>query len=410
VADAPAIVGSDEEARMRPLTAVEESNARLLQNATRDVTYLFPTATGLQKGIMDAIAPVREFLRRQDLHEFEGQGRGSVQHGVRIPAYLVLEGGLRTTTASLYRPKAKPGRDGDPRIWIYGLPEHAGPGDALALFAHQKELYVLNLSSSTVASDRDSGRRTAAIDLLASVHSSSRVIAIELFTKLRDFAKRPLKAVATGDFAIGWTIEAALGIPPNTSKAPDYKGIELKSSRAAHPGLTTLFAQEPDWATSNVKSQDALLDTFGYWRNGRANLKCTVSAIVTNSQGLRLRVDDAADDLVEYSIDPMVGDALRWRLRLLRERLTTKHPETFWIAATRTYVGADEYYQLESVEYTRSPVIDQLPLLLAGGDIVVDHRVHRDPGKSARSHGTAFRLARGALGLLFPGPERWDLR
>jgi hypothetical protein len=102
---------------MRPLTGFEEANAKVVQNATREVTYLFPTATGLGKSIIDATAPVRDFLRRNGIHDFDGQGRGSNESGVRLRAYLVLDDEIRPTIVSLYRPKAKPGRDGDPRIW-----------------------------------------------------------------------------------------------------------------------------------------------------------------------------------------------------------------------------------------------------------------------------------------------------
>ena len=47
---------------MRELTDREVANAEALQDATGDLTYLLPTATGLGKAIMDATAPVREYL------------------------------------------------------------------------------------------------------------------------------------------------------------------------------------------------------------------------------------------------------------------------------------------------------------------------------------------------------------
>ena len=42
-----------------------------------------------------------------------------------------------------------------------------------------------------------------------------------------------IKTMRPGDTGVGFTLETLLGIEANSNKAPDYKGIELKSSRVS---------------------------------------------------------------------------------------------------------------------------------------------------------------------------------
>ena len=93
------------------------------------------------------------------------------------------------------------------------------------------------------------------------------------------------------------TLENLLGIKPNADKTPDYKGIELKTSRKLGKAVSsisknkkvTLFTNTPDWKRSKFNALD-ILKTFGYVENGRLQLYCTVSN-VTNPQGLYLDTD-----------------------------------------------------------------------------------------------------------------------
>ena len=62
--------------------------------------------------------------------------------------------------------------------------------------------------------------------------SSGKSIASELLKKIEDIHKQGyIRGINHGDTAVGMTLEHCLGIPPNDSKLPDYKGIELKASR-----------------------------------------------------------------------------------------------------------------------------------------------------------------------------------
>ena len=116
-------------------------NVRILQRATTDVAYLFPTATGLSKGILDATAPVRDLLRDAQYHDYELQRQGIP---VRDKAILVTDEHTRELTVSLYRPVTK---HGDPRIWFSQLGHYVSSGDTVALIISGGTIHLINLSN-----------------------------------------------------------------------------------------------------------------------------------------------------------------------------------------------------------------------------------------------------------------------
>ena len=65
-----------------------------------------------------------------------------------------------------------------------------------------------------------------------------------LFTKLRELkARGPLAVNQKGSGRFGLAIENALGLPKNSSKDPDFMGIELKTKQG--DTLQTLFSRTP---------------------------------------------------------------------------------------------------------------------------------------------------------------------
>ena len=104
--------------------------------------YLVPTETGLEKALMDAHGQLRDYLRREGVHDYAAQEKGGGAK-VRIPAWYVGADSLEEASASMYRPETK---NGDPRIWLSGLPKHSIAGNVLALLAHAGEIYIANVS------------------------------------------------------------------------------------------------------------------------------------------------------------------------------------------------------------------------------------------------------------------------
>jgi len=61
---------------LRKLTEIERQRLERLTAEAIDVTLLQPTRTGLEKSILDATAPVRNYLLENGLHDYQGQGQG----------------------------------------------------------------------------------------------------------------------------------------------------------------------------------------------------------------------------------------------------------------------------------------------------------------------------------------------
>jgi hypothetical protein len=395
---------------MRRLSPAEEARLALLTASQAEVALLEITATGLEKSIMDATEPVRRMLAAAGIHDFAAQAQGS-DAKVMVEAMIHEQANVRPTRASLYRPVTK---QGDPRIWFYGLKACARPGDILAVIAHQGSLHLANLTALDEQAFR-TGTGHSLSHLLSVIAAGANAIPMELLGKLREIAAcGPVPSVIDGraDTAVGRTLETALGIQINSSKAPDYKGIELKAFRrtsASRQVRKTLFAQVPDWGLSKLKGSGEILDAFGYDRDGDRKLYCQVDTTKRNSQGLQLRLDTGDGTLWENSDQPAYGDFVAWPLAKLHQRLMEKHAETFWVAARQSMQGGREHFQFTDVLHTRSPLVSQFDILVEQGIISMDHLIKRKPGGPAREKGPLFKIESASLGLLFPPPARYSL-
>jgi hypothetical protein len=208
---------------------------------------------------------------------------------------------------------------------------------------------------------------------------------------------------------VGRTLETLLGIDINSSQLPDYKGIELKSFRANKGNRKNLFAQVPNWEISDFKSSAEILNSFGYWRGEDFKLYCTVSSIVTNSQGLTLKIDSESNQLIEFSDKKEIGDFVRWEIKKLHEKLLQKHRETFWVEAESIIQDGKEFFQYQAVEHTRKPIISQFDLLLEQGAITLDHLIKKNAKGKVLEKGPLFKIKPKALNLLFPPSKSYDL-
>ena len=236
-------------------------------------------------------------------------------------------------------------------------------------------------------------------------------IALELLLRLRQLAASiPLRATTRGDTSIGMTIERALGIPPNPSMTPDFKGIELKANRRNRPKTrSTLFAQVADWSISPLKSSAEIVDTYGYERGDDLKLYCTLSTQVANSQGLKFELRNNDTLLVELD-ELNQRDIAYWPVELLYRRLLSKHGETFWIKADTETIDGEEYFSLKSVIHTRNPQTEKFLELLKGGLITMDHLIKRKGGISnAHEKGPLFKIKKQVLHELFPEPVEYLL-
>lgn len=397
---------------LRPLTDTERRRIKRLTAESVDITLIQPTRTGLEKSILDATAPVRNFLRDRDIHDYELQGQGATEHGVKIEAVLLNECSATHSTASLYRPKTK---TGDPRIWFTKLPAYADPDDMLAITAHDSRLVVVNLTKVDIDHVLDVQRSGALWEILSQIDSEATEVADELLERLRAIARSglvPSVMDTRADTAVGRTLETALGIAINSAKEPDYKGIELKSyrrARGSRENRKTLFAQVPNWDISKFKSSREILDNFGYWREPDFKLYCTVSTRKSNSQGLSFSLDEKAGFLNEVSDKREIGAFASWYLKDLRESLAKKHNETFWVSADVREVEGRDHFRFRDVIHTRKPIASQFDILVEQGEITMDHLIKRNSKGRVSEKGPLFKINSQSLELLFPPSKTYAL-
>lgn len=376
-----------------------------------EVAFLVPTPTGYKKSIMDAIKPVRELLLNAGIHSYEDQHQGQLHKKV-VPASFVLADVVEQTTASLYRPETK---SGDPRIWFRNLKKYCSPCNLLGIVATSERLYVFNLSDPKIVASIKSG---AGARVLASISHGFSGVAEELLYKMRMIHREGfIPGINYGDTSVGMTLEHALGIEPNSSRTPDYHGIEIKAGRIKKSkNRVNLFSQVPDWKRSNTTSKKILSD-WGYMAfdkhgNLRLSLNCTVEANYINPQGLFFDVDNEKDLLINRGLKTQQEKprfVAQWDMALLRKRLAEKHRETFWVVAESQKYEGKEHFRYDRVVHSKKPNLSYLGYLIEDRKITMDYLMHLKQNGTVRDHGFLFKIHPDNINLLFPNPVEYDL-
>jgi hypothetical protein len=387
---------------MRPLTSLEQERIKFLTKSQVSLALIEPTETGLKKSIMDATTQVRNYLEENDFHDFNSQIQGP-NDKVIVAAHLYDGRTVKKSKASLYRPITK---NGDPRIWFYGLTSYAEPHDIVGIIAYENKLHVFNLTQISI----DSFSKSPFKELIDEIRQLESEVSSELLIKLRKIAAQGfIKSEVNADTGIGRTLESLLGIEMNSSKTPDYKGIELKSARDSRSTRKGLFAKTPNWELSKFKSRVEILDAFGYWEKGVFRLYNTIRATGRNGQGLILKIEPKKDWLLENSDQAAIGDFLVWELQVLRKVLKEKHRETFWVSAESRIEDGHEYFQFNLAKHTKDPMVEQFDTLIEMGAITLDYPIKRTKDGKVIDKGCNFKLKASCMDLLFPPSETYDL-
>jgi hypothetical protein len=384
---------------VRELSERELANISLL--TANDVPFglLEATWTGLQKSILDATEPFREFLVAHGIHDYVRQRQGPDFKERRSTQLIDPSGAVIESRASMYRPMTK---RGDPRIWFRELASVVAAGEIFAVIWAAGQFTVVNVSRDQIERLVDQpGRLSEIVRPFLDLKSDAVGKLLGLLKVVA--AKGYLPAPVKGTTAVGRLLETELGIAINSRRDPDFMGIEIKSSRSS-VNRTTLFAKTPDWSNSRFGGSRALLDAFGYDRDGRRKLSCTISGIVSNSQGLRLQVDEKRDELRVVHVGENTTEVVRWDLEVLRHSLSVKHNETFWVKAESKLVDGWEFIRFNSIQHTQKAIVAQLPALLADGKVTVDFLIREEGDK-----GYLFKILPKNLPFLFPPAVHYDL-
>ena len=369
--------------------------------------FLVPTETAMKKSIIDATDTAREYLLKTGMHDYKNQKLGT-DYKVLKETFFVGEKELTKTVTSMYRPTTK---KGDPRIWFYQLNSYAVAYNLLAIIANEDAVYVINCSDQNILKSLDNGS-SPLFNALQIANDGLTTEARELLGLLQNIGKSGwVKTKRLGDTGVGYTLEELLGIAANSSRAPDYKGVEIKSSRKRSVNQT-LFGKTPDWKKSRLKSSLQILEERGRFstEKNRKQLFHSIYAHKQNSYGLQLEVCTEESLLKQYcNIADRREDDVLWEISILQDALRKKHRQTFWVKSqTRIIDHTEEFLYHEGV-YTRGPNIEALPLLLEAGDVFVDYTIKQNPNGSAKDQGYLFRMKKNNLDVLFGKPKAFDL-
>lgn len=390
---------------MRELSNLERLNVEFLVRLDIQFGLLEQTHTTLEKAYSDATQEFREFLTEAGIHDYNKQVQGQ-DHKIIRSATVISSGTPLPSEVALYRPMTK---NGDPRFRITRIKQICKPGDIAVVLVADGDLYILRLDDFDFEAELQ--RRGIFQTLLGPVAALKSTVSDDLLQMIRGLAERGfIKTHRSGDTAVGHLLETELGITANSSKAPDFKGIEIKSTRAKRQSRHTMFAMVPDWQLSTIAGTAEFLTLFGYNRRGFPELNCEVGSKRANSQGLRLRISPDQSVLEEYCERSGSSFALRWKTESLRTALKRKHSETFWVKASSEKRHDGEYVRFDSLIHTSKPVLNQVTPLLMAGAITVDHLISKKPGKSVKEQGPLFKIADRDFDSLFPRIEVHDLR
>ncbi len=384
-------------ANMRPFNAFEQRNLEFLVNHNVEFTQVEITATGLKKSILDSTATMRTFFLENGIHNYGEQLQGQ-EHKASRRALILTETSQKETTAVFYRPNTK---KGDPRMWIYGLGAFSAGSDIYVLFVFDTALCAVNITQVDIEKCCNSPVVTPLRDIIKVINQEESLVAEELLAKFRSIEGQWLESEITADTGIGRTIETFLGISMNCDKAPDYKGIEIKSLREKRSSKkNVLFTKTPNWDISALKSGRDIVEEYGYYtEDGKKTYQNTVRCMQPNSQMLLLNVNHL-DELLELQAQQTkVKDVAVWRLAELHKRLLSKHHETFWVEVENEKSGGREYFRLKQIEHTKNPNVGQFDVLIERGVITVDLLLCRPSGNGDTY---SFKIKKTGMPLLFP--------
>lgn len=381
-----------------------------------DYALLLPTATALSKGIIDAVGPVRDFLSRNQIHDYTDQRQG-IGNKVVVDGYLVTATKSLGSSISLYRPTTK---HGDPRLWLFQLAQYIEPFDLLLLVYDGYTVYVIDTST-----DFEKNKRLGnIIERCTSKNRMPPVVETLLGYMQEICAKGFIPSIKSGDTGVGMTLENQLGEKPNSYSGPDWNGIELKAHRIGRnedSRRRTLFSQIPSWEDSTY-TEAQLISNFGYYDSGkkRQQLYTTVYGNHRDPLGFQL-INDADSDHMNLSYanqqaSRVVPTAATWRMEDVRKHFRDKHNITFWVGAETRRVNGHEEFRYTDVSITHTPDYMRMEEFIANGWITVDLAMYLKPSKNdpqrlvSRDHGFLWKANGKGMQGLFSKGIRYDLK
>jgi len=211
----------------------------------------------------------------------------------------------------------------------------------------------------------------------------------------------PVKEKGSGRF--GLALERHLNILPNSSKTPDFMGIELKTKR--DKSLQTLFSKVPTEYTG-CKSKTELVENHGYFDKKR-NRQALYTSFSSGGDSLGFSLK-ANNDFVNVLKNG--SELLKYDCDLLEEALLSKHTESAYISvSTRKSLNNKQECRFDELIYCKRPSMRRFLKMIDKGDVYLDFTLSIK-NKRVRDHGFLWRVKADAITDLYLSTENIDLR
>lgn len=226
----------------------------------------------------------------------------------------------------------------------------------------------------------------------------------ELIQKLKNISNQGwIKTHRSGSTGIGYTLETMLGIKANSSTEPDFKGIEIKSSRLESNVRISLFSKTPIY---EPYSRLKLVETHGYEDNkGRLNINQTIHYNKSNLRGWGLKYFNE-NRLYTIKNNEKI---FYWLRDILSEKLKSKHFRTMFVYAKNKGAGRNEEFKFIKAIYARDSNIENFDKELIDGNISIDLVMHKKENGLIRDHGFLFKITKNRMINLFSDITEYSL-
>jgi len=191
----------------------------------------------------------------------------------------------------------------------------------------------------------------------------------------------------------GLALEHALGIAQNSSKIPDFRGIEIKTKYGKT--LQTLFSLKPSGFCAYADKNDFFArHSYEDSKRGRRALYTSIPAS-GDSLGFQLCETDT-----HVVVRRRGMDCLEYRKEDLEKSLMAKHGQTFFVGVSPHKIDKSTYISVENVVYCRNPSISNFVKLVKANRIYFDLTMASANGK-VKDHGFLWRIAQDAIEELY---------
>jgi hypothetical protein len=225
-----------------------------------------------------------------------------------------------------------------------------------------------------------------------------------LFSKLQELKGHgPIPIFGKGSGRFGLAIEKALGIPANSSKEPDFMGIELKTKSNTR-GLQTLFSRTPSrYLPENDKKK--FFDQHCHFeiKNNRRALYTSFST-KPDSFGFFLQLDNQVVRVMNQE-----QAVLEYDVERLEEALISKHAQTAFLSVLPSGAKGSETCELLGATYCKQPSIIRFLRLLETGAVYLDLMMSETSGGQIKDHGFLWRIHWDCLDRLYLHTELLNL-